>query len=651
MVACMAVFGILLGLVIWGGQGNPVDFAAFHRPAGEGQVGARPQPPSEPGLWDRIAYGGREGRGANLDAPAVPGGSYPARPEWYFLFLFQLLKYFPGGSIVGTVLIPNGVGLLLFLLPFLGYGRLRRLGHLVAVLVVVALLCAVATLTCFALADDTQRALPRLLLLELGTYVIPGLGGLFLIYLALLGLMRQGGLRRFVSFTGGLLLLVLLAGACTGIYAALNNEIPAEVQAFLQERRREHTAEEVGHELEALKRGKGFRHQLELAEAEGKRAVVLAAGGIPAEGAAQLLQRDPETQGPRLFRTHCATCHSYRYDPVTRRDFFHPRPEKKGAEDKLPIFKAGDLAGFGTKDWIHRMFKEWDRPQCFGATPFAKGDMARYLRQVWGKKGPEALRKKNPRQFQELDKMFGDVAAWLATHPTGPPKKDSPEAVRNGWETYTNDCRKCHSLGGQGGTDRGSRGPDLTGYGSADWLRMMITDPHDPLRYGRPPGRAWNAMPLFRDKDSVAWSTQELQLESYRRVLREALVKEAKETAADQAEEKAAQALSARFAGPFAGAVGLAAPSGLPSFVPSLGAIGAVCTTPVQEEQIRERLKQARADARVERMQLADIEGKIAQATQVSQLSDVERELIVRWLTRDPRVVFGGARIAAGKKK
>ena len=34
--------------------------------------------------------------GAHLDAPADPSTNYPARPDWYFLFLFQFLKYFPG---------------------------------------------------------------------------------------------------------------------------------------------------------------------------------------------------------------------------------------------------------------------------------------------------------------------------------------------------------------------------------------------------------------------------------------------------------------------------------------------------------------------------------------------------------------------------
>ncbi len=46
--------------------------------------------------------------------------SYDPRPEWYFLFLFQLLKYFEGRfEVVGTFVIPTVAILLLFLVPFL----------------------------------------------------------------------------------------------------------------------------------------------------------------------------------------------------------------------------------------------------------------------------------------------------------------------------------------------------------------------------------------------------------------------------------------------------------------------------------------------------------------------------------------------------
>ena len=45
---------------------------------------------------------------------------YDPRPEWYFLFLFQLLKYFQGPfEIIGTFVIPTVGMLLLLFLPFL----------------------------------------------------------------------------------------------------------------------------------------------------------------------------------------------------------------------------------------------------------------------------------------------------------------------------------------------------------------------------------------------------------------------------------------------------------------------------------------------------------------------------------------------------
>ncbi len=59
--------------------------------------------------------------GAPLEARANPADTtYTPRPEWYFLFLFQLLKYFPGKlEVVGVVIIPTLAILVLALLPFL----------------------------------------------------------------------------------------------------------------------------------------------------------------------------------------------------------------------------------------------------------------------------------------------------------------------------------------------------------------------------------------------------------------------------------------------------------------------------------------------------------------------------------------------------
>lgn len=58
--------------------------------------------------------------GVAAEPPADPNdASYIPRPEWYFLFLFELLKFFPGQiEWIGTFLIPTIAILALFLLPF-----------------------------------------------------------------------------------------------------------------------------------------------------------------------------------------------------------------------------------------------------------------------------------------------------------------------------------------------------------------------------------------------------------------------------------------------------------------------------------------------------------------------------------------------------
>jgi quinol-cytochrome oxidoreductase complex cytochrome b subunit len=62
------------------------------------------------------------GREIDLSAQFSP------RPEWYFLFLYELTKYFPGKwTFVGAVLLP-GLGFsVLLLAPFLESGNERSL--------------------------------------------------------------------------------------------------------------------------------------------------------------------------------------------------------------------------------------------------------------------------------------------------------------------------------------------------------------------------------------------------------------------------------------------------------------------------------------------------------------------------------------------
>jgi len=57
---------------------------------------------------------------APLGEQSDPSRAYEARPEWYFMFLFQLLKYLKGpNEILGTFVLPTLFFVLLFFWPFL----------------------------------------------------------------------------------------------------------------------------------------------------------------------------------------------------------------------------------------------------------------------------------------------------------------------------------------------------------------------------------------------------------------------------------------------------------------------------------------------------------------------------------------------------
>lgn len=63
-----------------------------------------------------------------LEEQANPlDSSYVPRPEWYFLFFFELLKHFPGKlEFLGAMGVPIGILLVLLLLPFFDRNPLRQ---------------------------------------------------------------------------------------------------------------------------------------------------------------------------------------------------------------------------------------------------------------------------------------------------------------------------------------------------------------------------------------------------------------------------------------------------------------------------------------------------------------------------------------------
>ncbi len=101
--------------------------------------------------------------GAELGPPADASENFAARPEWYFLFLFQFLKYqqslfgwLPGNPEVWAgIVLPGIVMMVLFAMPFLGKWRL---GHRFNIGFLCAIICGASLLTYLALAQDRNDA-------------------------------------------------------------------------------------------------------------------------------------------------------------------------------------------------------------------------------------------------------------------------------------------------------------------------------------------------------------------------------------------------------------------------------------------------------------------------------------------------------------
>ena len=98
------------------------------------------------------------GRPVELGAPADPSQPYrAARPEWYFLFLFQFLKFHwveEMGPAFGPIVVPGIIMTIIVLMPLVGRWKL---GHRFNVAFVGALMIGVAYLTSLAIYSDRHN--------------------------------------------------------------------------------------------------------------------------------------------------------------------------------------------------------------------------------------------------------------------------------------------------------------------------------------------------------------------------------------------------------------------------------------------------------------------------------------------------------------
>src|SRR5262249_28598155 len=98
---------------------------------------------------------------------------------------------------------------------------------------------------------------------------------------------------------------------------------------------------------------------------------------------------------------------------------------------------------------------------------------------------------KDKKKAEQLTADFEAISQWLAGHPGRDKARDKEQPnFAEGLKAFSKRCSSCHTFEGEGE----AKGPDFTGYGDADWLRVMVTSPDHPSRYG-----IKNRMPIFRD--------------------------------------------------------------------------------------------------------------------------------------------------------
>lgn len=329
--------------------------------------------------------------GAHLSAPANPAEQFSAaRPDWYFMFLFQLLKYFPGDQVIlgipapvwGSVIVPGALFAAFMALPFVG-----------------ALKWRVPVLKC-----------------------------------------------RFGDFCSVVFLIFCVLGF-----------LFLTTVAYYHDR---YDPDHAPHFLAAVEQAEK--------DAARVKALVKENDGIPPEGALALLRNDPATQGPRLFKSHCASCHAY--------------DGHDGMGALVEDTSAADLHGFASREWLTE-FMSPDHiatPKYWGNTKFVNPDEGERVSKMVSYVMDDVA------EFGDVENsLMRDLIIGLSAEAQLPAQAAMDEAdtevIAQLPELLGEDglaCTDCHHFQGEG------RRPDLTGYGSREWMLAFIQDPSHKRFYG-----------------------------------------------------------------------------------------------------------------------------------------------------------------------
>ena len=408
--------------------------------------------------------------GAPLEERANPAdASYTPRPEWYFMFLFQLLKYFPGElEVLGVVVLPTIAIVLLFLLPFLDRSAKRHFSRRPWV-------TAITTLSVLGIIFLTVQAIRE------APPPVEAAGGDATAALYAENCAGCHGPSMTVPVTADLH-AIILEGSHEGMPAwsadLTNDEIDALTGFILSPAGSQLFTEQCGECHEAVE-------LVALGPAELKQALDLGAGypahnevdvpnwrdTLTREEAATLLNFLSAPDGRRLFATNCSSCHGnavrFDGDAAELRDVIvegglhieMPPWREKLSEEEILILAQHSVDPAGTPEGDALFEQNCER--CHGqripsAASVAEAEEiiatggSHETMPVWG----DIL----------TDEQIEALVAYTIEASEG-----TPQAI--GGQLFIDNCADCHGELGEGGENPALPGDVIAPISTAEYLK------------------------------------------------------------------------------------------------------------------------------------------------------------------------------------
>jgi ubiquinol-cytochrome c reductase cytochrome b subunit len=327
----------------------------------------------------------------------------------------------------------------------------------------------------------------------IGSIVIPGLIAPAILLLPLTDVFFPNRKGRKIAVTFMLALALSIGGLTTASLLADRKPSQADVD---QAKATKATGEALSPADEGVLRAAQFHEQQRRAAFASARAIELAGEqGVPPSGPLALLENDPMTRGPQLFAANCAACHRFNGHDGT------------GSVPGEPA-DSSDLGGFASQQWIRRLLVDPMNDHYFGLMKKPNGQPAHTKMDKWIK----TFRAENVQDTIAANASLTAAAKYLESESLSPgrfaeidayteltdlPSNDDERMLREGRLFFMQTCNECHTYNGE--NEGTTRAPEFFGYGSVDWLTLMIAEPDHKTRY-RKSGKEPAQMPPFAGK-------------------------------------------------------------------------------------------------------------------------------------------------------